>query len=190
MVTWQVTRAGHMRKGRRAGRVIPAGYRCIQIDGRRHPEHCLVFLWMTGEWPEAEIDHINRDKSDNRWVNLREARRTENIANSVVRVDSKIGLKGVARRESARRFRAGWVATISINRRRHSLGFFDNMRDAAIAYDRAATLLFGPFALLNFGPEENAGRRVLSDRAISKLIIAKLKDWAREVATIQSDEAA
>ena len=56
-----------------------------------------MFLWVTGEWPEAEIDHKNRDKSDNRWANLREARRPENIANSVVRADSKIGLKGVAR---------------------------------------------------------------------------------------------
>jgi hypothetical protein len=82
------------------------------------------------------------------------------------------------------------VASISINRTRYYLGFFDNIPDAALAYDRAATLLFGRFARLNFNPDENASRRVLPDRAISKLIIVKLKDWAREVATIQSDEAA
>jgi hypothetical protein len=66
-----------------------------------------------------------------------------------------------------------WRAVISPGGEQIELGYFPADCAAALAYDRSAILLFGPFACLNFSPEENAGRRALSDRAISKLIIAK-----------------
>ena len=50
------------------------GYILIGIDKRLYYAHRLAFLWMTKQWPEKEVDHINLDKADNRWANLRPAR--------------------------------------------------------------------------------------------------------------------
>jgi hypothetical protein len=54
------------------------GYRRIKIGPRFYAAHRLAWLWMTGEWPAAEIDHINMDRDDNRWCNLREASHSQN----------------------------------------------------------------------------------------------------------------
>ena len=47
------------------------GYRYVEIDGVRYRADELAFLFVTGKWPEGEIEHINGDRSDNRWENLR-----------------------------------------------------------------------------------------------------------------------
>ena len=56
-------------------------YRVIGIDNRLYHAHRIAWLWMTGEWPNGEVDHINRDPLDNRWSNLRDVTRKENEAN-------------------------------------------------------------------------------------------------------------
>lgn len=50
----------------------PGRYLQITIDGKQHQAHRLAFLFMTGAWPLACVDHINREQSDNRWENLRD----------------------------------------------------------------------------------------------------------------------
>lgn len=62
--------------GERAGCIKDNGYRQVRIGGRTHQEHILVWLWHTGEWPVHEIDHINGQRDDNRFENLRSADRT------------------------------------------------------------------------------------------------------------------
>src|SRR5215204_1497527 len=55
--------------------------RGICINGHRFYAYRLAFLYMTGDWPEDEIDHINRDSTDDRWVNLRSATSSQNRVN-------------------------------------------------------------------------------------------------------------
>jgi HNH endonuclease len=47
------------------------GYRVIEIDETEYFAHDLAWLWMTGEFPKGQIEHINGIKDDNRWCNLR-----------------------------------------------------------------------------------------------------------------------
>src|SRR5215467_12123212 len=56
---------------------------------RKYYAHILAWLWMTGEWPREEIDHIHNDPTDNRWKELREATHTENNRNKDFRGRNK-----------------------------------------------------------------------------------------------------
>ena len=70
--TWLVSR-GHAAVGKIAGCINAKGYLQIRIYGKTYRAHRLVFLYMEGKLPPDQVDHINRDKTDNRWSNLRHA---------------------------------------------------------------------------------------------------------------------
>lgn len=77
LFTWRIN-TSVAKPGERAGCDHGMGYRNIGIDYKKYLEHTLAYLYMTGEMPPFEIDHINGDKADNRWVNLRSATRSQN----------------------------------------------------------------------------------------------------------------
>ena len=77
-----------------AGRVITHGYKGITIDGVSYLAHRLAFFYMTGETPN-EIDHINHDRADNRWSNLRESTRLKNSRHLRLDRRNKSGCNGV-----------------------------------------------------------------------------------------------
>lgn len=67
-------RVGNQIAGNIAGSLKKDGYVYIKIDSKPYKAHRLAFLYMEGYMPE-EVDHINRDCSDNRWCNLRASNR-------------------------------------------------------------------------------------------------------------------
>lgn len=81
--------------GQPAGYPHGEGYVCVGFRGETHLAHRLAWLYMTGRWPANDVDHVNGDRSDNRWENLREATRSENLRNQKVRTNSKSGYKGI-----------------------------------------------------------------------------------------------
>src|SRR5215467_8628570 len=81
--TWRVKRT-RVTVGDLAG-CLDAGRYKIRISGRNYWAHRLAFLWMTGEWPQGEVDHKNGNPTDNRWSNLRDATRPQNQHNRGVR---------------------------------------------------------------------------------------------------------
>jgi hypothetical protein len=82
------------RVGDNAGGVTGT-YVKIRVDVRQYPAHRLAWLYMTGAWPKHEIDHINGDRLDNRWCNLRPANDAEQARNKRTAVNNEAGYKGV-----------------------------------------------------------------------------------------------
>lgn len=81
--------------GTEAGTIATNGYRYIMIGGKLYLAHRLIWRWMTGEWPAAELDHVNMDRLDNRWSNLRAATRGENSCNRKRQTNNTTGCAGV-----------------------------------------------------------------------------------------------
>ena len=139
---WKVSRRGSVRAGKIAGCIARHGYWFIGIDGRSYLASRLAWLWMTGEFPERLIDHIDGDGTHNAWRNLRAATPSQNIANS--RCRNAIGLKGVyhdSRGDSQR-----YYSKITVDWRSIHLGSFNTPEEAHNAYMEAARKYFGEFA--------------------------------------------
>lgn len=128
--------------GQRAGSLNPNGYRTIRIDGKCYKEHRVIWLMVHGEWPKCHIDHVNGITHDNRLCNLREASRSQNLANSCRRRDNTSGFKGVA----SSPIKGKWMAYINKDGVRFYLGSYPTRESAHAAYRLKATELFGRFA--------------------------------------------
>lgn len=139
---WLISPRYRVNIGALAGVLNSRGYRVIKIGGRMYVAHRLAFLWMEGRWPMEEIDHANGDKTDNRWSNLREARQLQNTANARTSIRNTSGYKGVSMDRSKPRQKK-WRATIEVDGRTISLGYFDTPERAFIAYIFAAWDHFG-----------------------------------------------
>lgn len=55
------------------------GYLYLTVNGKRQAAHRLAWLYMTGEQPAHQVTHINDDRQDNRWSNLRHVTKAENL---------------------------------------------------------------------------------------------------------------
>lgn len=133
------------RKRWKAGQVagtIASGYISINVDYVLYRAHRLAWVYMTGSEPVADIDHINGDRLDNRWCNLREATQKENLLNKRVQSNNKLGIKGVYQPPGNPKY----VARIARDGVQKHLGCYDTAEEAKAAYDAAAKILHGDFA--------------------------------------------
>lgn len=99
--------------GKPAGSPHPRGYIHIKINDNSYKAHRLAWFFVYGEWPTNHIDHINGITGDNRIANLREATRSENLANRKLNKNNTSGIKGV--HFNARRQR--WIGQVVSNGR-------------------------------------------------------------------------
>jgi len=115
--------------------VHPLGYPWGSIFGRALAAHRAIWCLVYGHWPE-EIDHVNRQRADNRLSNLREVSHKENCRNFPLRRDSKWGRTGVSWIESCRK----WQALITVDGKSIALGYHKSYKAACKARDRAERL--------------------------------------------------
>lgn len=137
--TWRVSRHHRVRAGARAGS-LSHNYNYVRIDGRLYKSSRLAWLYVTGNWPAKEIDHKNRVSHDDRWINLREATRAQNVHNRGLSRDNTSGAKGVIR------VGGRWRARLYTGCVHLHLGYFASREDAAAAYRDAALRLHGEYA--------------------------------------------
>lgn len=125
--------------------ISTTGYFYGNVFDKKHFTHRVAFAIMEGRYPDI-VDHIDGDKLNNRFANLREADRSGNARNVAPAWNGSSRYLGVswARRGSK------WYACITVDGRTKSLGRHASEIDAARAYDEAATQYYGEFARLNF----------------------------------------
>lgn len=121
------------------------GYLVTTVNGKSYKVHHIVWE-MHGNLPEKELDHIDRNRTNNRIENLRRCSRVQNLANS----GPKRGkYKGVSFCKQTGK----WVAQIGYQYRNIKIGRFNTPEEAAIAYNKRAAEYFGEFAFQNEIPQ-------------------------------------
>jgi hypothetical protein len=141
--TWLASLAHRVKVGDEAGSNHGSGYFEIGIDNVRYLAHRLAWFYMSGEWPSAQIDHRDLDRSNTRWNNLRLATHGQNVHNSGPRKHNSHGFKGVTFYPSKK---TKWHARIMFQRKLYLLGFFNTPEEAHAAYAKKAAELHGEFA--------------------------------------------
>lgn len=126
------------RTGRIAGWKDTAGHLNVKIKGKDYLLHRVIWLMVTGEWPDGHIDHINGIKHDNRWENIRLVDVNTNVQNlHMAYSNSSSGVLGV----SPGIKKGTWLANIRVNKIPIRLGTFNSIEEARDAYMNAKSLL-------------------------------------------------
>lgn len=121
------------------------GYVSIHIDGEKFRASRLAWLYMTGEWPQHEVDHINGNRANDSWANLREANSSEQKMNTAIRSDNTSGVKGIGWNKR----QGKWHARIKAYGVQTHLGYFDDLEQAKAARKAAEVRIHGEFAKLD-----------------------------------------
>jgi len=139
---------GTFRKDTIAGSVNKRGYREIglRIAGiyKNIQAHRLNWFINHGDVPDI-LDHINRDKEDNRLENLRTCTTSQNGLNRCKTKKTSSKYLGVTWMKAKQR----WYVRIQVNKRRHHVGYFKSEVEAAKAYNKA---------IMDLGIEEYSSR--------------------------------
>jgi len=91
---------------REAGTSHSDGYRRVGIQRKPFRAHRIIWALQTGSWPAFELDHINHDRADNRWENLRAAPGSINDMNQSRQRNNTSGVTGVYYHKRDRKWRA------------------------------------------------------------------------------------
>lgn len=148
-----------LRLNRITGTSHETGYKHVYVNlpsGKRLLKaHCIAWFLHHGQWPEFELDHKDQDKGNNRIDNLRLTTGGQNKANT--RKYSSYGKKSTSSKYKGVSWHKRdkyWFAYIRVDKKLIQLGKFLTELEAAEAYNRAAFIRYGSFAVLNELPSE------------------------------------
>ena len=118
------------------GSIYPNGYIRIRVDNIYYPRSHLVWLYIKGTLPHNTIDHINRNRDDDRPSNLREVVNVDNYKNMKLFNTNKSGHVGVSWHKKGQK----WMAVIMVNYKQKYLGLFNSIEEAIKAREKASML--------------------------------------------------
>ncbi len=128
--TWRVSKSPTAMEGSTAGGLKPDGYMAVGIfingKTRKYLTHRLAWLYVYGEFPKNQIDHIDHNRRNNAICNLRDVSGSENLRNQSLNSNNKSGTIGVSWNTQ----RAKWESRIYIDGTRKNLGLYDDIDDA------------------------------------------------------------
>jgi HNH endonuclease/AP2 domain len=117
-------------------------YWVVMLKNKNHKVHQIIWVYMTGKWPDKFIDHEDLDGTNNKWSNLRLASNGQNMMNGSLRSDNTTGVKGISWDQRRGNFRARLV----VDGIEKYLGSFDDVEEAAKVRAEAAKKYHGEFA--------------------------------------------
>lgn len=139
---WIVPPPTNAKPGEIAGYIASNGYRTIRVWGRTVSAHQTAWAIYHGEPANSHLDHINRIRTDNRIANLRKVTRAQNMWNAPSQTGAT-GVRGVYWHPPRNKY----CASITADRKRHFLGYFDTVEAAADAYRDASRRIHGEYGL-------------------------------------------
>jgi hypothetical protein len=139
---WKNPQSNRNKKGQLAGYKGARGYLRVKVGSKHYQLHRVIFSMLKGEIPQGmQVDHIDRNKLNNRIENLRLATNQQNNYNRGARKDSLSGFKGVYWSNTKNK----WYSQIRVNGKFSHLGTFEILEEAVAAYNIAAQELHGEF---------------------------------------------
>ena len=166
---YQVSWWGRVRNTR-TGRILKAnpgshGYLAVSLSKKGIQTKCCIHKLLAQEWvanPDGKkcVDHIDGDKLNNHWENLRWATYSENGRNRAKRANATSSYYGVCWHKG----HGKWTAQIEIEGKRTCLGFYTNEKEAAQVFNKSAIENYGEYARLNEFSESESETRTVSDR--------------------------
>lgn len=135
--TWTKVTTNKVACGDRAGMVSKRGYIVIGIDRLSFTGHRLAWFYVHKQWPIGELDHIDRNRTNNSISNLRPATTAENAHNSGNRKNNTSGIRGVSWDKKYKK----WMAKICLNKKQIYIGHFASKLEAAAAYGAAQVVM-------------------------------------------------
>lgn len=138
---WRIRTGQNVKVGARAYSVTK-GRKTVQIPGGRVPQSHAVWMMHKGKWPDEELDHRDKNPSNDKIGNLRNCPTTKNCMNQTVRRTNKCGFKGVTKHPQQNAY---WCR-ISADGKRYQLGLYPTAELAAGAYRIAAACMHGEYS--------------------------------------------
>lgn len=143
---WKIQKAHRNKIGELAGyiNILPSGYqyRSMMIEYRNYRASRLAWFYMTGEWPDKTIDHIDTNSLNDKWNNLREANDIEQCRNKGVRKNSRTGVKNVTWHKQTQK----WNVYFTFNGKKKSYGLYEDLELANLVACEIRDSLHGKFA--------------------------------------------
>jgi hypothetical protein len=146
----RVSRYSWRAKRKRDGRTTYAYATIASVSSRTGRVDVALHRLVMDAPADRQIDHIDGDGLNNRRANLRLATHAQNQANRNKQANNRSGFKGVYKTTGSE----SWQSILRFNRHNYGIKTCKTKEEAARWYDRAARVVHGEFANLNFPDEQ------------------------------------